>query len=324
MASNTEDRKMRAKLTETTLDFFLNHHHGILWPYFYGAPQDDQDPVRGGILYNEMLASEPDYYLYKYEAELFQTRGKKLAALIGGGATFIELGPGSTQSLRLKTLPLLKVCEDLQGYVGIDISQSFLDQGLGTIREALPDLPITGIQQDFTQLTELPDCPRPVIFFKGSTITNLTKDEMPMFIRSISELAQDNQYLLLVQDSNQDEASLMSAYDTPKMTMIQENIMYRVARDCDTEGMNPGAFRYAPQWDAPNHDFKHVLVATEAQSFTIQGHTITIKAGDEFHTMSSFKYPVDVFQAAICSTGYRVVDVIKDASGRMAAHVFKR
>ncbi|MEO1560054.1 MAG: L-histidine N(alpha)-methyltransferase, partial [Cyanobacteria bacterium J06632_19] len=296
---------------------------GNLWPYLYGTPEDANDPVRGGILYNEMLEGEKDYYLYKYEAELFQSKGHLLTSYIGSNATFIELGPGSQQSLRLKTLPLLQTCTDLSGYVGIDISQSFLDKGLEVIRSGFPDISISGIQQDFTQLENLPEFEKPVIFFKGSTIANMRRDEVPIFISKIKDLVGKNHYLLLVHDANQDEISLMKAYDNQRMALFMENIMYRVHRDANLVGMSPEAFRYKPEWESDTHDLKHVLTATKAQKFDFQGQTIEIEEGQKFHTLSSFKYPTEVFQEILSSTGYKPIDVVQDNSNRLSAHVFQ-
>jgi uncharacterized SAM-dependent methyltransferase len=312
MVVTTEDTKVIDKFKQDVRRFFIDGERGILWPYIYGAPQHETDPVRGGIFYNEMLAAEQDYYLYKYEAELFQTQGQRIADIIGPGVTFIELGPGSEQSLRLKTLPLLQYCDDLRGYFGIDISQSFLDQSLAVIRSAFPNLQIDGTQQDFTELQALPDVERSVIFFKGSTIANLTREQMPEFIKTIGQLANDDHYLLLVHDCNQDEKTLMAAYDTPKMGLLMENIMFRIARDCEAVGLEPEAFEYKPEWDATNHDFKHVLVAKGARKVSMLGETIAIEDGQKFHILSSFKYPVEVFKTMTSSAGYHSVEVIYD------------
>ena len=321
--NDTGDQKFISKLEKDAVELFSGKISGNLWPYLYGTPQDANDSVRGGILYNEMLEGEKDYYLYKYEAELFQTKGHLLTSLIGSNATFIELGPGSEQSIRLKTLPLLRSCSNLSGYVGIDISQSFVDKVLKVIRSELPDISTDGIQQDFTQLESLPEFEKPVILFKGSTIANLRKDEVPVFISGIKELVGKKHYLLLVHDANQDEISLMKAYDTPKMAVFMENIMCRVHRDVSTVGMEPKAFLYKPEWEPDNHDLKHVLTATKAQKFDLRGQTVEIEEGQTIHTLSSFKYPIEVFQKMISAAGYQSIDVIQDQSTRMAAHVFQ-
>ena len=318
-----EDDKMISQFEKDVLEFFHEGMRGNLWPYIYGAPRSDDDPVRGGILYNEMLENEADYYLYKYEAEIFQSMGGDIASVIGPNATFIELGPGSEQSLRLKTLPLLQACSELQGYVGIDISQSFLDKSLAVIREALPHIEISGTQQDFTKLTSIPDCEKPVVFFKGSTIANLRRDEVPPFIARIHELVGKPHYLLLVQDCNQDETSLMKAYDNYGMGVFMANIMHRIQRDLEISEMDGGAFTYKPEWVPEEHDLKHVVTATKDQQFDLRGQEVKIAQGEKFHTLSSFKYPTDVFQEMIGGTKYEVVHNFQGGSGRLAVHLFK-
>ncbi len=323
MKNTTEDKKVIDKLQEDAQEFFLGKINGNLWPYVYGAPQDNNDPVRGGILYNKVLEGEQDYYLYKYEAELFQTKGHLLTSLIGSNATFIELGPGSEQSIRLKTLPLLKTCPHLSGYLGIDISQSFLDKVIEVIHSAFPSIFIDGIQADFTQLKDLPEFAKPVVFFKGSTIANLKRYEVPVFISYIKKLVGKKHYLLVVHDANQDEISLMKAYDNSGVAVFIENIMYRLYRDVIRVGMEPEQFRYKPEWEPENHELKHVLTATKSQKFELNGHTIEIEEGQKFHTFSSFKYPIEVFQNMLSLTGYKPIDFVLDNSGRMAAHLFE-
>lgn len=323
MKTATGDKKVIDKFEQDVAAFFLDKVSGNLWPYLYGTPEDASDLVRGGILYNEMLEGEKDYYLYKYEAELFQNKGHLLTSKIGSNATFIELGPGSQQSLRLKTLPLLRTCTDLSGYVGIDISQSFLDKGLEVIRSEFPEILISGIQQDFTQLDNLPEFEKPVIFFKGSTIANMRRDEVPIFISKIKDLVGKSHYLLLVHDANQDQDSLMKAYDNQRMAAFMENIMCRVNRDANVVGMSPKAFHYKPEWEPETHDLKHVLTATKPQSFVLKGQTVEIEEGQKFHTLSSFKYPTEVFQEIPSLTGYKAIDVVLDDSNRLAAHLFQ-
>ncbi|NET01775.1 MAG: L-histidine N(alpha)-methyltransferase [Sphaerospermopsis sp. SIO1G2] len=323
MANIVGDKKVVHKLEEDVKAFFLEQLNGNLWPYLYGTPQNEDDLVKGGILYNEMLEGEQDYYLYKYEAKLFQSKGNVLTNLIGPDATFIELGPGSEQSIRLKTVPLLRFCQNLKGYLGIEISQSFLDKVLEVISSELPNIYVSGIQNDFTQLDSLPEFDKPVILFKGSTIANLRKDEVPVFMSYIKELVGKTHYVLLVHDANQDEISLMKAYDTPKMAVFMENIMCRVHRDMNLVDFDPLAFRYKPEWHSESHDLKHVLTATKSQKFVLGNKTVEITEGQKFHTLSSFKYPTDVFQKLISSAGYKPVDFVFDESGRMAAHIFE-
>ena len=318
-----EDNKMAVQFEKDVVDFFQGTIHGNLGPYIYGAPQSEADPVRGGILYNEMLEHEKEYYLYNYEAALFQSKGTEIASYLGKNTTFIELGPGSEKSLRLKTLRLLRACSELKGYIGVDISQTFLDKSLAVIRAALPHIRIEGTQQDFTKLESIPDCENPVIFFKGSTIGNFTKEAVPPFIAQMKRLMNKKHLLLLVQDCNQDEISLMKAYDTKGMALLMENIMYRIKRDLNIAAMDAAAFRYQPEWNALTHHLKHVLTATCSQQFKIKGQEISIQEGQKFHTLSSYKYPATLFQEMVRAGGYELVHDFLDDSGRLAVHLFK-
>ena len=115
----------------------------------------------------------------------------------------------------------------------------------------------------------------------------------------------------------------MKAYDNPGMAIFMENIMHRLKRDLQLEEMDAQAFRYKPQWDAKGYDLKHVLTATKAQEFNLKGTPIKIEEGQQFHTLSSFKYPVKVFQDMLSSTGYEPLDFCMDQSKRMAAHLFQ-
>ena len=189
----------------------------------------------------------------------------------------------------MKTLPLLRTCSQLEGYIGIDISQSFLDKGLAVIRSEFPNILISGIQQDFTQIESLPVFDKSVILFKGSTIANLRRDEVPVFIAQIKSLIAKRHYLLLVHDANQDENSLMKAYDNAGMAAFMENIMYRLKRDLCIANMDAQAFCYKPQWESNSYDLKHVLTATKAQKFDVKGIPVKIEEGQQFHTLSSFK-----------------------------------
>lgn len=115
----------------------------------------------------------------------------------------------------------------------------------------------------------------------------------------------------------------MKAYDNKGMAAFMENIMCRVYRDLNLVGMEPQAFRYQPEWEPSTHDLKHILTATKAQKFDLRDEVIQIEEGQKFHTLSSFKYPIKVFQNMLSFTGYQSIDVILDDSNRMAAHLFQ-
>lgn len=57
------DRKVNTKFEQDVAAFLMDDVRGNLWPYIYGWPETPDDPVRGGIHYNNMLREEKEYYL---------------------------------------------------------------------------------------------------------------------------------------------------------------------------------------------------------------------------------------------------------------------
>ncbi|MEE4359588.1 MAG: L-histidine N(alpha)-methyltransferase [Desulfococcaceae bacterium] len=320
---NLECEKITDRFEEDCKAFFFEQTTGNLWPYLYSEPQNENDPVRGSVLYNEMLRKEKDYYLYSNESELLHNSGAQIASLIGPDATIVEMGPGGEKSFRDKTLPFLNTFTHLQGYVGVDICQGFLETILEIVRVSFPGLFVTGFHQDFSRLENLPVFAKSVIFFKGSTVGNLRDGEVRDLMSKFRRLISEGHYLVIVNDANQDEVSLMKAYDNPGVAAFTENIMYRVKRDLELSEMMPDAFRYQPEWKKESYDFRHILVATSGQKFHLRGRDVEIEKGQKLHILSSFKYPAEVFQEMVRPAGFEPVTVLPDASERMTVHLFR-
>ena len=329
-SSSTKDRKVASKIEQDACFFFRGEKQGNLWPYLYGAPEHENDKVDGGRLYQEVMKKAPEYYLFDSEAQLFQSHSRHIAEIIGGGATVIELGPGSKECVAVKTVPLLQSLPALNGYIGIDISLAFVEKALDTIRSVLPHISVQGYQQDFTQLSALPQpdghIDNPVVLFKRSTISNMSPDEVTEFVSQLPALIGGSHYFLVVHDRNQDVDSLMQAYDNPMASKVFENVMFRLERDAPNIRFDANLFCYTPKYDPNTYDFMHVLSATADQTVDLgDDTTVFVRKGDRFKILSSYKYPVQVFQDMVVRTGlYSPIDMFTDeASGNIVCHVFK-
>ena len=105
-----------------------------------------------------------------------------MAARIGGGATFIDLGAGNCAKAS-KLLPLL----DPARYVAVDISADYLHDALRHMQREHPQLDIVGLGLDFSRSPTLPpgvlsDGDRPVFFYPGSSIGNFTPASAVAFL----------------------------------------------------------------------------------------------------------------------------------------------
>lgn len=312
------------RFLQDTLDLFAGKATGNLWPYLYDGPRNEQDPVRGEILYNDLLRWEPKYYLYKLESTLLQTRSLEIANCIGSGATVFELGPGGEQSIRNKSYPFLRALPELKGYVAVDISPVFLEKGLRITQSLLPHIPVQGVCQNLTLLDSLPvSADKPLLFFKGSTIANLGTVKTRQLLERFHNILGNNGVLVVGQDANQDLESLMWAYDNSRFELFFSNIMYRIQRDLGTQGLEPEYFRGVVEWLPDTYDLQLSVVVLRDQTVQLEGHQFHLHEGQKLHIFSSHKYPVEVFSQLGRDAGFNPVAYFADDYQRMVIHVFR-
>ena len=99
------------------------------------------------------------------------------------------------------------------------------------------------------------------------------------------------------------------------------SILYYINRDLPIYDFDPTAFNYEFNWVAETHCVEHNVRATQDQSFVLDGIPISIKSGEKFHFLSSYKYPVDYFQNLAIKAGLKPVDCFVDQNERMVIHV---
>ena len=157
--------------------FFLKEKEGNLGPYLYSTPLTKDDKVRGEEYYRKIIYKEPDYYLYQDETVLIQTVSNQLAVSVPTQATVVEFGPGTQKAFVCNTLPFLKAFPQLHQYVAVDLCQKYLLDSAEIIKNDLPQVRVQTLQKDFFKdIDLLKDYTSPIVFFKGSTISNLSRE----------------------------------------------------------------------------------------------------------------------------------------------------
>ena len=248
----------------------------------------------------------------------------KLAAHVPPEASVIEFGPGTEIAFRNKSWPFLKEIEQFNSYIPIDLCETYLNRSREILGEELPDISVQPIKTDFIKNVDIVgQFPRPVVFFKGSTITNLSTKNCLDFLKRISQALQPEGLLIVGVDTNQNEPSLRKAYDDGKMANVTLSILHYMNRDLPVSGFDAGAFDYKFNWDPSTHCVEHNVIATEDQDFVLDGIPVEIEKGTKFHLLSSYKYPVDYFQEIAKTAGLQPLDCFVDPNGRMAIHVLQ-
>lgn len=318
---------VKSPFSTNVKSFFLRDKKENLGPYLYSTPCPEikNDLVRGEDHYQKLIYEFHDYYLYTDEVDLIKKYADLIAKYIPLNATFIEFGPGTKKAFITKTLPLLKSIGKFENYVAVDLCQTYLDQTKKKVEQEFPEATIKLIKNNFFSdcelVQQLPSSQ--VVWFKGSTLGNITKQDCIDFLRRISQALQPDGILIVGLDSNQDEVSLRKAYDNEPVAKFITNIFERINRDCEVNNFDAKAFTYQFEWDMEQHCLKHNAIATESQSFTMDNTAITIKKGDIFHITSSYKYPADFFQNMAINAGFKILDCFIDNHERMAIYVMQ-
>ncbi|MEY3223759.1 MAG: hypothetical protein RLZZ203_2615 [Cyanobacteriota bacterium] len=305
---------------------FLHQQEENMGSYLYSTPDPSikGDTVNGEEYYREIINQSQDYYLYQEEMQLIHQVAHKMAVHVPKEANIIEFGTGTETSVINKTLPFLKAIKQVQNYIPIDLCKTYLHQTEEIVTRELPEILIKPLEEDFIKNVDLvKNFSTPVVFFKGSTITNLSPSICIDFLERISQALQPEGILIVGVDANQNESSLRKAYNTEGGAKFALNIFHLINRELPITNFNPTAFKYDFEWVLGEHCVKHNAISTQAQNFVLDQVSINIKPGEKFHLFSSYKYPIEYFQTIAKKGGLEPLDCFIHENKRMVIHVLK-
>jgi L-histidine Nalpha-methyltransferase len=279
--------------------------------YFYDAV--------GSALFED-ITRLPEYYPTRAEREVLAERAGEIAA-VTGARSLVELGSGSSEKTRL-LLSALREHGTLEEFVPQDVSVSALTEAAHAIMADYPGLRVHGVVGDFTQhLSLLPgESPR-VVAFLGGTIGNLIPEEREKFFRTVRDVLDPGEWLLLGTDLVKDPATLVRAYDdaqgvTAEFNRNVLNVLNReVGGDFDVE-----AFEHVALWNAEQEWIEMRLRATRAMTVTIAdlGLTVEFHEGEELRTEVSAKFREEGVKQELDDAGFSLQRWWTDSRGRFA------
>jgi dimethylhistidine N-methyltransferase len=274
--------------------------------YFYDA--------LGAALYSA-ICELPEYYLTRTEREIFTRHRSEIAAAIGPGAQFVDLG-AADGAKAAEWLPFLAPSR----YVAVDFAGDMLHTTLVRLAVDFPHIEMLGVVTDFTQGLDLRRelAQGPVMFFyPGSSIGNFTPDEARSFLAAIRghRMAAGSGILIGV-DTRKDAARLEAAYDDALgvTAAFNRNILLHVNRvlGCD---FDPAAFAHLARYDPAHGRIEMYLEATREVTVHIDAQPRHFHAGERIHTENSYKYAPAQFKAMLQTAGFESVRVWQDDAG---------
>ncbi|WP_338767549.1 L-histidine N(alpha)-methyltransferase [Nocardia vulneris] len=281
--------------------------------------------ARGSELF-EQITELPEYYPTRTERALLERVVGEIAR-VAQAEVLVELGAGSAVKTRL-LLTALTTEGPLKTYVPQDVSSAALRAAADEIATDFPGLAVHGVVSDFTDtLHNLPGGGRRMIAFLGGTIGNLVPAERAEFLRSIYEVLEPGEQLLLGAGLVIDPAVLVPAYDDAAGVTAEfnRNVLHVLNSRLGAD-FAPEKFEHLALWDAEQEWIEMRLAATEDMTVTVRDLDLTVRfaAGEQLRTEISAKFRIDGLTAELGSAGFATEQVWTDPDDRFALFLAAR
>jgi L-histidine N-alpha-methyltransferase len=263
--------------------------------------------ARGSELFED-ITSLPEYYPTRSEREVLAARSAEIAEATDAH-TLVELGSGSSEKTRL-LLDGLTSHGTLEAFVPLDVSESALAEAAEAISADYPKLEVRGVVGDFTEhLALLPGGQPRLVVFLGGTIGNFLPAERAVFLKSVREVLDEGEWLLLGTDLVKDRETLERAYDDAAgVTADFNRNVLRVINAQLGADFDPAAFDHESHWDAEHEWVEMRLRAREATQVRIPGAELEVAfaAGEYIRTEISAKFRAEGVEAELAAAGFAV------------------
>ena len=278
--------------------------------YFYDA--------RGSALFEE-ICTLPEYYPTRAEIALTRQHIAEIARFAGEGSELIEYGSGASTKTRL-LLEALKPAV----YVPVDISESALRGAAALLETEFAWLNVRAVVGDFGRPLAIPafaGAGRKVVYFPGSTIGNLTREESLAFLHMTRGQVGPGGAMLVGVDVKKDPNLLHAAYNDSQGVTAKFNLNLLSRINAELGGdFEVGKFVHYAFYNAPMGRIEMHLASLERQTANVGSYRFRFAPGESIHTEISCKYSVEEFQALAAQAGFRCEKVWMDCEGHFSLH----
>jgi L-histidine Nalpha-methyltransferase len=280
--------------------------------------------ARGAELFEQICTVE-DYYLTRAELALLDAHLDTVAAAAGPHARVIEPGSGAGRKTRM----LLSALDRPAVYVPIDVSREQLEHNARALRAEYPGLEVQPLHGDYAGTLAMPSTraehARTLVFFPGSTIGNFEPADARAFLTRFGVLAGPNALLVLGADSNNDERSLLRAYDDRDgvTAAFDLNVLAHLNRDYGAN-FDLDAFVHRATWDAVHSRIEMHLVSRHRQTVWVSGERIELDRGEPIVTEHCYKHRPEVLESLLAESGWQLRRMISAPDGRMRLWLAER
>jgi dimethylhistidine N-methyltransferase len=260
----------------------------------------------------ERICRLREYYPTRVELGITQRHLKDIARFAGKHCALLEYGSGES----LKTRRLLGALQP-SVYMPVDISADALRAAVKRLGREFPKLGIVAITADFSHPLSIPAYrgqARRVVYFPGSTIGNLRRDEAQAFLRMTRGQVGPRGAMLVGVDLKKDPEVLHAAYNDAKgvTAAFNLNLLSRINRELGGD-FDVKRFAHYAFYNPMAGRIEMHLVAREAQKVNIGNYRFSFYRGESIHTENSYKYSVQEFEALATNAGFKPAKLWTDA-----------
>ena len=279
---------------------------------------------RGSEIFSRIIEL-PEYYVPRAELQILEDRAEEISALVGPRCYL--LGYGSAASVKVRCV--LDALNEPAVYAPLDISKEVLVEGADAIARDYPALRVSAICADYTQSFELPMLDgvaigRKVGFFPGSTIANVSIEEMLRFLENAAALLGAGGALIVGVDLKKNVDLIRTAYNDSAgvSASFQRNLLFRanceLGTDFDTEG-----FRHHAEYDAEIGRVEIGLVSLKDQSVRLGAYEFTFAREEFIQTQFAYKFTINEFQALASRAGFEPEAAWTDRNDLFSCHMLR-
>lgn len=266
---------------------------------------------KGSLLF-EQITRLDEYYPTKTEITIFRTHLPEMISVTGFNLALIELGSGNSE----KTQSLLKNHPEIDTYVPIDISKSFLEKISQDLKKTFPKIDIQPLAANYLEPMDLSFINEELtrlFFFPGSTIGNFHPEEAVSFLSRLKQKMHHQGGLLIGVDMKKDKAILELAYDDPKgvTAAFNKNLLQHVI-DLTDASIDLDAFTHKAVYNEACGRVEMHLEAVEDTEIHLDGELFSLRAGESIWTESSYKYTKESFSKLAHQAGLSVKNTWTD------------
>jgi len=258
----------------------------------------------------EQITELPEYYLTRTERGIFESYAGEILQAAGPSLTLVELGAGTASKTSILIEELLQRQARALFYP-IDVSPSALQEAVKQLGWQFPQLRVNPIIADYTGGVEALNriSGRKLVLYIGSSIGNFEPDESVRVLRRIRRTLRASDALLLGTDFAKSPKILLPAYDDPRgvTAAFNKNILARLNRELDAD-FDLDAFRHVALWNKRCSRMEMYLESERAQQvfLPLLDMDVEFGAGERIHTENSYKYTMEMIEAILRESGFKL------------------